>query len=183
MKILERSLKTCPIVQRGEYTYFIHPISDGVPLIHPDLIREITTEIIKIGDLNVDKIITAEAMGIPLATAISLYTDIPYAIIRKREYKLEKEIAVHQETGYSKGELYLNGVNEGDEVIIIDDVISTGGTLIALIEALNKAGAKIKDIICVIERGEGKKIVKEKTGYNVKTLIKIDVIDGKVVIL
>ncbi|UXM85081.1 hypoxanthine/guanine phosphoribosyltransferase [Methanococcus aeolicus] len=183
MKILERSLKTCPIVQRGEYTYFIHPISDGVPLIKPDLIREITTEIIKIGDLNVDKIITAEAMGIPLATAISLCTDIPYAIIRKREYKLDGEIAVHQETGYSKGELYLNGVNKGDKVIIVDDVLSTGGTIIALIEALRKAGAEIKDIICVIERGDGKKIVKEKTGHTVKTLMKIGVIDGKVVIL
>jgi len=183
LKLLKETLLNCPIVQRGEYTYFIHPISDGVPLIEPKLIREITNEIIKVCDLDVDKIVTAEAMGIPISTALSLYTDIPYVIIRKREYKLNNEIAVHQETGYSKGELYLNGINKGDKVIIIDDVLSTGGTLIALIEALHKAGAEIKDIVCVIDRGEGKKIVKEKTNYDIKTLIKIDVINGKVVIL
>ncbi len=63
----------------------------------------------------------------------------------------------------------------------MDDVISTGGTLIAIIKALEKAGAEIKDIVCIIDRGEGKKEVEEKTGYKIKTLVKIDVEDGKVV--
>jgi adenine phosphoribosyltransferase len=146
-------------------------------------LRDVATKIIKIADMDVDKIITAEAMGIPLVTAISLYTDIPYVIMRKREYKLEGEIPVHQETGYSKGELYLNGVKKGDRVLIVDDVLSTGGTMVAIIKALEKAGAHIKDIVCVIERGNGKEEVKKKTGYDVKTLVKIDVRDGKVVIL
>ncbi len=183
MKILEKTLKSCPIVKRGKYNYFIHPISDGVPLMKADLLREVATRIIKTCNMDVDKIVTAEAMGIPIVTTISLYTDIPYVIMRKREYLLEGEIPVHQETGYSKGELYLNGINKGDDVLIIDDVLSTGGTMIAIINALERAGANIKDILCVIERGDGKKKVKESTGYDVKTLIKLDVIDGKVVIL
>jgi len=94
---------------------------------------------------------------------------------------LKGEIPVHQETGYSKGELYLNGVENGDRVLIIDDVISTGGTMIAIINALKKAGAEIKDIICVVERGNGKEEVLEKTGYDIKTLVRIDVKDGKVI--
>jgi adenine phosphoribosyltransferase len=183
MNILEETLKSCPIVKRGEYNYFIHPISDGVPLMKPELLRYVATKIIKTCDMDVDKIVTAEAMGIPIVTTISLFTDLPYVIMRKREYLLNGEIPVHQETGYSKGELYLNGVYNGDDVLIIDDVLSTGGTMIAIIKALEKAGANIKDIVCVIERGNGKEEVKEKTGYDVKTLVKIDVVDGKVVIL
>ena len=183
MELLEETLKSCPIVKRGEYNYFIHPISDGVPVMNPQLLREVATKIIKIADMDVDKIVTAEAMGIPIVTAISLYTDIPYVIMRKREYLLEGEIPVHQETGYSKGELYLNGINKGDKVLIIDDVLSTGGTMVAIIKALERAGAHIKDIVCVIERGNGKEEVKEKTGYDIKTLVKIDVVDGKVMIL
>ncbi|AEH07197.1 hypoxanthine/guanine phosphoribosyltransferase [Methanothermococcus okinawensis] len=183
MNLLEDTLKSCPIVKRGEYNYFIHPITDGVPLMNSQLLREVATKIIKISDMDIDKIVTAEAMGIPIATTISLYTDIPYVIMRKRKYLLEGEIPVHQETGYSKGELYLNGVNKGDKVLIVDDVISTGGTMVAIIKALEKAGAHIKDIVCVIERGNGKEEVKEKTGYDVKTLVKIDVVNGKVVIL
>ena len=182
--LLEETLKSCPIVKRGQYHYFIHPISDGVPLVEPKLLREVAMRIIKIGNFEgVNKLVTAEAMGIPLVTTLSLYTDIPYVIMRKREYKLEGEIPVHQETGYSKGELYLNGINKGDKVLIIDDVLSTGGTMVAIIKALERAGAHIKDIVCVIERGNGKEEVKEKTGYDIKTLVKIDVVDGKVMIL
>jgi adenine phosphoribosyltransferase len=127
--------------------------------------------------------VTAEAMGIPIVTAVSIATDIPYVIMRKREYLLEGEIPVHQETGYSKGELYLNGINKGDKVVILDDVISTGGTLVAIINALKRAGADIKDVLCIIDRGNGQNIVEEKTGYKVKTIVKIEVVDGKVNIL
>ncbi|WP_459201684.1 hypoxanthine/guanine phosphoribosyltransferase [Methanococcus sp. CF] len=182
-KLLEESLKTCPIVKRGEYHYFIHPISDGVPLVEPELLRDVSTRVIKMIDTEVDKIVTAEAMGIPIVTAVSIATDIPYVIMRKREYLLEGEIPVHQETGYSKGELYLNGINKGDKVVILDDVISTGGTLVAIINALKRAGADIKDVLCIIDRGNGQNIVEEKTGYKVKTLVKIEVVDGKVQIL
>ena len=182
-KLLEESLKTCPIIKRGEYHYFIHPISDGVPLVEPELLRDVSTRVIKMIDTDVDKIVTAEAMGIPIVTAVSIATDIPYVIMRKREYLLEGEIPVHQETGYSKGELYLNGINKGDKVVILDDVISTGGTLVAIINALKRAGADIKDVLCIIDRGNGQNIVEEKTGYKVKTIVKIEVVNGKVNIL
>ncbi|ADG13741.1 phosphoribosyltransferase [Methanocaldococcus infernus ME] len=180
---LEESLKKCPVIKRGEYNYFVHPITDGIPLVEPSLLREVACRILKIVDFSeVDKIVTAEAMGIHLATTLSLYTDIPFVIIRKRSYGLEGEIPVFQKTGYSKGQLYVNGIKEGDKVVIVDDVISTGGTMIAIIEALKRAGAEIKDIVCVIERGKGREIVEKKTGYKIKTLVKIDVVDGKVVI-
>ncbi|ABR55049.1 phosphoribosyltransferase [Methanococcus vannielii SB] len=182
-RLLENSLETCPIVKRGPYHYFIHPISDGVPLVEPELLRDVSTRVIKMIDTNVDKIVTAEAMGIPIVTAVSIATDIPYVIMRKREYLLEGEVPVHQETGYSKGELYLNGINKGDKVVILDDVISTGGTLVAIIRALKRAGADIKDVVCIIDRGQGKNIVEKETGYKVKTLVKIEVVDGKVKIL
>jgi adenine phosphoribosyltransferase len=174
LKILKESLKNAPIVKRGEYNYFIHPISDGVPLVRPELLREVIACVVKIADLDVDKIVTIEAMGLPLGSALSQITDIPFIIVRKRKYGLPGEIAVHQATGYSKGELYLNGINKGDRVLIVDDVISTGGTSAAVIKALELAGAEIKDIIVIIERGDGKKII-EDMGYEVKSLVKIDV--------
>ena len=172
LKILKESLKSAPIVKRGAYNYFIHPISDGVPVVKPELLRDVIACMVKTADLDVDKIVTIEAMGLPLGSALSQMTDIPFIIIRKRKYDLPGEIAIHQATGYSKGELYLNGIDKGDRVLIVDDVISTGGTLAAVIKALN-AGAEIKDIVVVIQRGNGKKII-EDMGYNVQTLITID---------
>lgn len=182
LKNLRETMKNAPIVRRGTYNYFIHPISDGVPVVRPELLREVIACIVKNADLDVDKIVTIEAMGLPLGAALSTMTDIPFIIIRKRKYELPGEIAVHQTTGYSRGELYLNGINKGDRVLIIDDVISTGGTMKAVIKALEKAGAVIKDIVVVIERGEGKKIIKEM-GYDLQTLIKIEVDENGVQIL
>ncbi|MCK4269045.1 MAG: adenine phosphoribosyltransferase, partial [Methanogenium sp.] len=110
---LIKSFETCPIVKRGEYNYFIHPISDGVPLIESALLREVAALMLKVLNLDgVNKIVVTEAMGIHIGVALSLITDIPLTIVRKRCYDLPGEIALHQTTGYSKGELYMNGITE-----------------------------------------------------------------------
>jgi adenine phosphoribosyltransferase len=182
LEILKKTLEESPIVKKGEYNYFIHPITDGIMLVEPDLLREVAGAITKIANLNVDKIVCMEAMGIHIATALSLETNIPFVVVRKRCYELEGEVAVHQVTGYSECELYINGIKKGDKVLVVDDVISTGGTMIAVLNALKSSGAQIADVIAVVEKGDGKEQIKIKTGYEVKTLVKVDVKDGKVVI-
>ena len=160
------------MVKRGEYNYFIHPITDGVPLVEPALLRDVCSAMIKILDLNnVDKIVVVEAMGIHIGAVLSVMTDIPMVVMRKREYELPHEIPVHQSTGYSKGELYLNGVYKGDRVIIIDDVVSTGGTMKALLEAIRIAGAEVQDVCIVIQRGS------PDIGRPYKSLVRIEVDD------
>ncbi|MCR3883739.1 hypoxanthine/guanine phosphoribosyltransferase [Methanotrichaceae archaeon M04Ac] len=170
---LKRSLLEAPIYKRGDYNYFIHPITDGVPEVRPDLIREVVTHIIRTANLDVDKIVTIEAMGIHIGTALSLFTDIPLVIIRKRKYGLPGEIEVSQVTGYSKGELYLNGISPGDRVIVVDDVVSSGGTALATLEALKAAGAEVVDLVAVIERGKGVERLKSH-GYTIKTMLRVD---------
>ncbi|MDD1678492.1 MAG: purine phosphoribosyltransferase family protein [Methanomicrobiales archaeon] len=172
------SLETCPIVKRDNYNYFIHPITDGVPKVDPALLRDVASAMIKALDLkNVDLFVVAEAMGIHIGTALSLMTDIPFTIVRKRWYHLPGEVAVHQTTGYSKGELYLNGVSKGDRVVIVDDVISTGGTMRALVGALEYAGAEIVDICVALQRGE------PDIGRPYKALVKVEVSPSQVRIL
>jgi adenine phosphoribosyltransferase len=173
--MLERliaSLESCPLVQRGDYTYFIHPITDGVPSIDPALLREVSTAMIKAIDLDgVNRIIAAEAMGIHIGAVISCMTDLPLNIVRKREYLLPGEIPVPQVTGYSKGQLYLNGVETGDRVVIVDDVISTGGTTRALLAALDIKGADVADVCFAIRRGDA------DIGRPYKSLVTIRVTD------
>jgi adenine phosphoribosyltransferase len=162
------------MVKRGDYNYFIHPITDGVPIVDPALLREVCAAMLKVLDLNgVDTIVVVEAMGIPIGSVLSTMTDITMTIMRKRPYSLPGEIAVHQATGYSKGELYLNGINKGDRVVIIDDVVSTGGTMRALLQALEIAGADVADVCIAIQRGD------PDIGRPYKSLVRINV-DEKV---
>lgn len=179
---LKESLVNAPIVKKGDYDYFVHPVSDGIPTMKPEVLRQISELIIKNFDLNVDKIVAIEAMGIHLATALSLATDIPFVIIRKRQYGLDGELTIHKKTGYGESTLYVNDLHEGERVLLIDDVVSTGGTLINTIEALKEIGVDLVTIIAVLEKGDGKKLVEKETGCKVNSVVKLHVEDGKVVV-
>jgi len=176
---LKKSLLDAPVFKRGDYNYFIHPITDGVPEIRPELIREVVSHIVRIADLDVDKIVTVEAMGIPIGIALSMITDVPLVIIRKRKYGLPGEIEVSQITGYSKSQLFLNGIRNGDRVIVVDDVVSTGGTLLATLESLKFAEAIVRDVVVVIRRGGGAEWLKTK-GYYIKTMVEVEVNEKRV---
>ena len=177
-----KSLEASPIVKKGEYNYFVNPISDGVPAMDPIMLRELALVVHKYANLDIDKIVAVEAMGIHLATALSLATDIPFVVIRKRQYGLPGEKEVYQKTGYGSSNLYVNDLHEGEKILLIDDVVSTGGTLVALIKTLQDMGLDLKSVVAIIDKGEGKEIVKKETGIDVLSIVKLDVIDGKVVI-
>ncbi|WP_435097208.1 hypoxanthine/guanine phosphoribosyltransferase [Halarchaeum sp. P4] len=181
MDRLKQSLLDAPIIEKEGYHYFVHPISDGVPMLEPELLREIVIRIIRKAEIqDVDKIVTPAAMGIHISTAVSLMTDIPLVVIRKRQYGLEGEVSLTQQTGYSESEMYINDVFEGDRVLVLDDVLSTGGTLRAITDALDHIGADVSDVVAVIKK-EGPNELDE-SDIDVKTLINVDVVDGEVVI-
>jgi len=182
-EILIKTLMESPIIKKGDYQYVVHPITDGIPEIRNDLLIEVVNEMFKrikkCG--KIDKIVTLEAMGIPLATALSLKMKIPFVIIRKRTYGLPGEIDVEQITGYSKSKLYINGLKTNDRIVIVDDVLSTGGTLSAVILALKKLGVEIKGIYIAINKGKAVKDIIEKYNIKLEVIIDIDVVDGKVI--
>ena len=179
---LKISLIKAPVIKKGEYNYFVHPITDGIPLVEPSILEEAAEGISRFGNMEVDKILCVEAMGIHIATALSIKTRIPFVVVRKRVYGLDGEVPVHQITGYSQGELYINGLHKGDRIILIDDVVSTGGTMIAVLNALKQMDVEIVDVMAVIEKGNGKDIVKRETGFTVKSLVKVNILEGRVVI-
>jgi adenine phosphoribosyltransferase len=183
MQRLQESVRSAPIVDRDGYSYLIHPVSNCVPALDPELLREIVVRIIRKAELeNVDKIVTPEAMGIHLSTAVSLMTDIPLVVIRKREYGLEGEVSLAKSTGYSDSEMYINDVSEGDRILLLDDLISTGGTLRAIVGALDETGCEIVDIVIAIRKVGGEDAL-EGIDHPVKTLIDIEVGDGEVTIV
>jgi adenine phosphoribosyltransferase len=182
MDQLRQSLLDAPIIEKADYQYFVHPISDGVPMLEPGLLREIVIRIIRKAEIeDVDKIVTPAAMGIHISTAVSLMTDIPLVVIRKRQYGLDGEVSLHQTTGYSDSEMYINDVYEGDKVLVLDDVLSTGGTMTAILDALSHIGAEVVDVVAVIKKAGPNKL--DDTDHSVKTLINVTVEDGEVVIV
>ncbi len=178
MDRLRESLHEAPIIDKDGYSYLVHPISNGVPMLQPELLREVVVGVTRAADLDVDKIVAPEAMGIHIATALSLQTDIPLVVIRKRSYGLENEVSLHQTTGYSESEMYINDIEEGDRVLILDDLLSTGGTLAAITEALDDIGTEIADIVVVLRKVGPSAL--DDTAYEPTSLLDITVEDGEV---
>jgi len=181
LEMLRASLAECPVVRFGDYEYFVHPITDGIPLGRPEVLAEVVEEIVRVGDWDCDKITTAESMGFPLAAAVSLRTGKPYVFMRKRQYGLPGEVSVAQVTGYGKANLFVNNVQAGDRVVFVDDVISTGGTLRAIVRALRSIGARMTDVVIVFEKTREKERLERELGIRIKTLMQVDVVGGKVV--
>ena len=183
-ELLRQSVIDAPVVMKGEYAYFIHPLSDGVPSQSAELLsaaRDLIFE--KVDWDNVDLILGIEAMGIPLATALSLKSGKPLVVGRKRPYGLPGEFAIDQTTGYSKGEIYLNDIKKDDKVFIVDDVVSTGGTLLPILKAIDTIGAVVSDCWIIFEKGNGMKNIRKSGNWPLNSLVKIEMINNKVSLL
>ena len=185
LTVLQDSLRGSPIIWKGEYPYFIHPISDGIPRMDADVLRATRDLIVEMVDWSkIDLIVSVEAMGLPLLAAVGDATGKPTVVIRKREYGMEGEVRVDVSTGYSQSSTYINDISPGERILIVDDVISTGGTLEPILATLEDMGVVLQDIVIAIEKGEGRKrLAKERPGWPIRTLAHIDIIDGKVEIL
>ena len=185
LETLKQSLSDAPIIWKGDYPYFIHPITDGVPRLSPNVLEAIIDLSCNlINWQHIDVILGIEAMGLPLLAPLSMRTGIPMVIARKRQYGLEGEIEISQETGYSKGSLFLNDIKPGEKIAIIDDVLSTGGTMKCIIEGVKKTGATIQNTIIVVEKGKGmEKLKSEYPDIQFDSLVKLEMIGDRVVIL
>jgi len=185
LEILQDSLRGAPIIWKGEYPYFIHPISDGIPRMESEVLRATRDLIVSMVDWSqIDLIVSVEAMGLPLLAAVGEATGKPTVVIRKRSYGMEGEVRVDVSTGYSSSTAYINDISAGERILVVDDVISTGGTLEPLLEALEEMGAILSDVIVAIEKGEGReRLSKDRPQWPIRTLAKIEIVDGKVAIV
>ena len=185
LSVLQDSLRDSPIIWKGDYPYFIHPISDGIPRMDADVLRATRDLIVEMVDWSkVDLVVSVEAMGLPLLAAVGDATGKPTVVIRKRQYGMEGEVRVDVATGYSQSTTYINDIKAGERILIVDDVISTGGTLEPILATLEEMGVILQDIVIAIEKGEGReRLAKERPDWPIRTLARIDIINGKVEII
>ena len=185
LTVLQDSLRGAPIIWKGEYPYFIHPISDGIPRMEAEVLRATRDLIVSMVDWSqIALIVSVEAMGLPLLAAVGEATGKPTVVIRKRSYGMEGEVRVDVSTGYSSSTAYINDISSGERILVVDDVISTGGTLEPLLESLEGMGAVLQDVIVAIEKGDGReRLSEERPEWPIRTLARIDIVDGKVEIV
>lgn len=179
LDIVRESVESSAVVYKGDYPYIITPLMDGVPSIEPAVMKAMSERMIQIGKYDCDLILAPEAMGIPYATLISISKGIPFSVIRKRPYGLEGEIEIIETTGYSTTKMYINGVKPGMRVAIVDDVVSTGGTLKGIVSGLRSAGAIITEVVLALNKSKDIFAIEEELGIPIRYAAKVWIEDGR----
>lgn len=150
---LNDTFKDLTYINNGGYRYFLHPLTDGTTPILSEHLKEFAEWATpRITELKPDILLTVEAMGLPITAVASQASKVPFVIVRKRKYELPGEIDVLKRTAYSEEHVYINGVNPGDRVVIIDDVYDTGGTLLAIATELNKHGVEVVGALFLVSK-------------------------------
>ena len=125
-------------------------------------------------EFKFDKIAAVESRGFVFASAISYILKKPFILLRKKN-KLPAEthsFDFELEYGTATIEMHKDSVNKGDSVIIIDDLIATGGTAAAAAKLVEKSGGKVAGFLFVINLFDlGGKESLEKNGYKCHSLI------------
>ncbi|WP_457752802.1 orotate phosphoribosyltransferase [Thermococcus sp.] len=111
--------------------------------------------------IEFDKVAGPELGAIPIATALALETEKPLLIVRKKK----KE--------HGTGRQIEGEVKAGDKVLLVEDVTTTGGSVLRAAKILEKEGAKVVEIMVVVDREEGAKENIEKEGYTLIPLVRV----------
>lgn len=119
----------------------------------PDVLIELGKLFASKVGTHVNRIAGAELGAVPLAAATAMACGKPFVIVR------------NQKKDYGTSKLVEGILEKGETVMIVEDVLTTGGQVLEAAKTLQDAGAKIDRIVAVIDRMEGARENIEKAGY------------------
>jgi len=128
----------------------------------PELLSEITDEMVDmIDNQTVDVIAGPELGAIPLVTAISLKTGIDAAYIRKGSKHRGTQARIE------------GTIEKGDRVVIVEDVATTGGTILETAQLVEEVGGVAERLLVIVDRNEGATSNARDEGYELECLVQI----------
>jgi orotate phosphoribosyltransferase len=160
-------LKENRVFEKGDFTLASGKKSDYYvnmkkAITNPEILSTIAVLITeKIKDDNIDKVAGPALGAVPIATAVSLESKTPLLMIRK------------EKKGYGTSKLIEGELNDGDDVIVVEDVTTTGGSLLKAIRAINENGGNVRRAFVCVDREEGAVEAFEKEGIQLEPLISV----------
>ena len=142
---------------------------------NPEAFNYTIDQILKISKkIEFDKVSAIESRGFIFASSISYFTKKPLVLLRKKN-KLPAEthsVDFKLEYGEATIEVHKDSINKNEKILVIDDLIATGGTAEAAAKLIELSGAKIAGFIFVINLFDlpGNDLLKNK-GYFTESLI------------
>ncbi len=109
----------------------------------PDILKALGEEFARHITDDVTLIAGAELGGVALAAATAMAADKNWIIVR------------NSKKGYGTGKMVEGVLKAEDVVLLVEDIATTGGQVVEAAKIITEAGAKVKKIVCVIDRKQG----------------------------
>lgn len=127
---------------------------------HPEVLRRVGKLYADVlGELEFDRLAGIPYAGLPIATAVALEINRPLIYPRREAKTYGTKVEIEGEH------------NHGESVAVIDDLATTGGTKIESIRKLEAAGLRVRDIVVLIDRGEGAGEMLAAAGYRLHAVV------------
>ena len=126
-------------------------------------------------NMNIDKVVGIDARGFLFAAVLAYNLGVGIVPVRKQGKLPYKTISESYSLEYGKNivEIHEDSISKGERVVIVDDLIATGGTLEAAIKLIERIGGVVVECAFVIELPELKGREKLKN-YNVFSLVQFE---------
>ncbi len=125
----------------------------------PDILAALGREFAKYVQPSTTLIAGAELGGVALAAATSLACGLPFVIVRNAK------------KDYGTSNLFEGILTDGDCVVLVEDIATTGGQVLEAARALQDAGAMLERIVAVIDRQEGARENITAAGFKFDSLL------------
>jgi len=178
---LSEAIHTAPVIEvpgpnGGMYIFHVFPFGDRGLSVDHALRREIRdglVEQIRSFKGTFGQVVSVEPGGSRWAPLVADRLGLPLAVIGERPTGLPGEFWVHQTSLLYDRHLFFRGFQRGDEVVVLDDVISTGETIRIVIDALNETGVRVKAVFCIVTKGRAYRELEKDYDLPVHALIKL----------
>ncbi len=141
-------------------------------LLDPEAFTNVLLEIAERWDEKIDAIVALDARGFIFGSALAITSGFPLALARKKGKLPRNRVSADYDLEYGEGtlELHTDALHPGMRVLVVDDLLATGGTALAACTLVEKLGAMVAGCVFVIELDELKG--RERLAkYEIQTLL------------
>ncbi|MCS7205011.1 MAG: adenine phosphoribosyltransferase [Leptospiraceae bacterium] len=129
-------------------------------------------------DKKIDVVAGIDARGFLIGVGIAYALNVSFVPIRKKGKLPWKTISQEYELEYGKEEIeiHIDACKKGDRVVIIDDLIATGGTMLAGIELIRRLGGEVVEVAAIVDLPDlgGSKKIQEQAKVPVFTICEFE---------
>jgi adenine phosphoribosyltransferase len=167
---------TIPAPGGTHYQFRRYEFGEFGSRLEPELVEEIARSLV--AELrrpfwDFDSLVAPEPGGHMWALMVAHGLRTPLTVLRTRSLVQNPRLRLHRQTAFSSGELFCDSPPSGERVVVVDDVVSSGGTLASIFRGLRNVGVDVVGAQVIVAKGHGWEALEAEFCVPVRSLVQV----------